>query len=275
MMMGLVGGKKPAGGGAAYVGPGDIATFSHWWGLRAYSAADIGNNLIRLREDGGNTEQNFASIAGGGLDLTAITTFKGANNLFVVTLFDRVGAVDLTQATTANQPAFTLNGIGALPIMTFTRAALKNLGGSGTITQAQPLSLTVTARRTGTTNAINDLFGDTTGVHETILFTGSANTIQMQEFGSNIAATANDNTWHTVMGMWNGAAPNSKLIIDAAVTTGDGGTLSFSGTTIILGGRTGGSGGFDGDAVEAGMINSDGSASATSLNSNSVAYGYA
>src|SRR4051812_24758284 len=79
---------------ASYVGPGDIvAGATGWWGLRAYTAASIGANAVRLREDSAfQSEQDFATIAGGGLDLAAIAAFKAlhsATNLFVTKLYDQ------------------------------------------------------------------------------------------------------------------------------------------------------------------------------------------
>src|SRR4051812_39897639 len=96
---------------ATYTGPGDIASgAAAWWGLRAYSTASIGSNAIRLREDGGNTEQDFTTIAGGGLNLAAISAFKGGANLFVTKLYDQTGnGRDQIQATAGEQPPFTLN----------------------------------------------------------------------------------------------------------------------------------------------------------------------
>ena len=92
-----------------YVGPGDIVSGAiGWWGLRAYTSASIGTNAIRLRRDGGSPgEQDFATVTGGGLDLTSITAFKGADNLFLVKLYDQVGTNHLTQATAASQPPFS------------------------------------------------------------------------------------------------------------------------------------------------------------------------
>jgi hypothetical protein len=106
----------------SYVGPGDIVTgATAWWGLRAYSWGGIGKNIIRLRRSGDNAQQDFATVAGGGLDLTAISTFKGSANLFVAILYDQTGnGRDAVQATAGSQPPFTLNVLGGKPVIDTT-----------------------------------------------------------------------------------------------------------------------------------------------------------
>src|SRR5262245_56094963 len=81
-------------------GPGDVVSGAvAYWGLRAYTTAAIGNNAIRLRRSSDNAEQDFATVLGGGLDLTSISSFKGAFNLSVVKLYDQTGGGnDMVQA---------------------------------------------------------------------------------------------------------------------------------------------------------------------------------
>lgn len=100
-----------------YVGPGDVvSTALAWWGLRAYSAATAGNKAINLRRDSDNATQDFSTLGSGTLDITSITTFKGAANLFVTKMYDQTGnGHDAVQATAANQPTFTLNNFGTFP----------------------------------------------------------------------------------------------------------------------------------------------------------------
>jgi hypothetical protein len=147
--MAIIGGSVVGYRSVAYSGPGDIVSGAiGWWGLRAYSNATIGNNAIRLREDGGNTEQDFATIAEGGLDLAAIATFKGANNLFVVKLYDQTGnGNDVAQTIAGIQPPFTLNQFGTLPGLFQTVS--KNLISTTAASQAQPYSVAAVFDRTG------------------------------------------------------------------------------------------------------------------------------
>lgn len=151
----------------AYVGPGDVVSGARgWWGLRAYTSSSIGSNAVRLRRDSDNAEQDFATIAGGGLDLTAISAFKGAANLFVVKLYDQTGnGNDATQATAANQPAFTLSAIGSLPGATY------NNTGSGAwlycspVSSNAPVTLSTVAKPSGSTDQ-RCLFGSVSGALE-------------------------------------------------------------------------------------------------------------
>lgn len=66
--------------------------------------------LVRLRRDSDNAEMNFSYDENNVLDTDAITTFKGAANLYTVTVFDQMGAYDGVQPTAANQPPFQLTG---------------------------------------------------------------------------------------------------------------------------------------------------------------------
>lgn len=103
-------------GGATFTGAGDVVSgaLAYWDPVFAYSAASIGGNVVKLRESGGNTTQIFTSQADGKVSISAITTFKGANNLFVDTLYDQTGTTgDMTQATLANQPPYLLSQIGS------------------------------------------------------------------------------------------------------------------------------------------------------------------
>ena len=61
--------------------------------------------LIRVRRSSDNAEQDIGYDANNVLDQSALTTFVGANNGFVVTIYDQSGnAKDATQATAVNQP---------------------------------------------------------------------------------------------------------------------------------------------------------------------------
>ena len=72
--------------------------------------------LVRLRRDNDNDEENFTYDLNGDLDTSAISTWLGANNAFLVTWFDQSGGGhDATQATAANQAAYIASGINSLP----------------------------------------------------------------------------------------------------------------------------------------------------------------
>jgi hypothetical protein len=76
----------------------------------AYSAARrlataYTGSLIRVRRSSDNAEQDIGYDTNNVLDQSALTTFVGANNGFVVTIYDQSGnAKNATQATAINQP---------------------------------------------------------------------------------------------------------------------------------------------------------------------------
>jgi len=77
-----------------YFGPGDIPgmSWAGWWGFRAFTRTAIGRPVCNLRRSSDGATQTFSSVLpDGGLDATAINTFKGAGTLSVVTIFDQSG----------------------------------------------------------------------------------------------------------------------------------------------------------------------------------------
>ena len=94
------------------------------YGMRRLRSSWETNKLIRIREDGGDTEKDFGwSSPSGDLDIAGITAFLGGNNGFVVTWYDQSGnARDFGQSTNARQPALTLNSKNGHPTIDFTSA---------------------------------------------------------------------------------------------------------------------------------------------------------
>lgn len=205
-----------------YAGPGDVVSgASAWYGLRAYTSASVGANAIRLRESGGNTEQDFVTITGGGLDLTAISTFKGTNSLFVVTLYDQVGTNHLSQATAGNQPQFVLSGLGALPILSFTRVSNHFMAqNTFSLTIPQPYTLSTVFNQTFT-GADARLISANSGNAMIVLCDSqgaAANTFTLYAGGVSGATTCSDTAWHGVQVVWNGASSSAN--VDNSTTSG-------------------------------------------------------
>jgi hypothetical protein len=72
---------------------------------------DYTGSAIRVRRSSDNTEQDIDFDSNNNLNETALTTFVGANNGFVVTWYDQSGnAKDATNATAANQPQIVSSG---------------------------------------------------------------------------------------------------------------------------------------------------------------------
>lgn len=67
--------------------------------------------LIRVRRSSDNSEQDIGYDTNNILDQSALTSFVGANNGFVVTIYDQSGnAKNATQATAVNQPRIVNSG---------------------------------------------------------------------------------------------------------------------------------------------------------------------
>ena len=82
----------------------------------AYSAArrlssTYTGALIRVRRSSDNTEQDIGYNGSNVLDESALTTFVGAGNGFVVKLYDQSGnGKNMEQSTAANQPKIVNSG---------------------------------------------------------------------------------------------------------------------------------------------------------------------
>ena len=73
----------------------------------AYSVrrlATSATNLMRIREDSGDTETDIGYDSNNELDSAAIATHCGTANGYVVTWYDQAGSNNATQSTSGNQP---------------------------------------------------------------------------------------------------------------------------------------------------------------------------
>jgi hypothetical protein len=102
-----------------FVGLGDVVSGAALYvGMHAYNASKIGTNGIALRRDGGSPTINTFSYAADGLiDIAAITTFKGANNIFASTLYEQINGNNFTHATDGNHPPFSLTAANGKPCL--------------------------------------------------------------------------------------------------------------------------------------------------------------
>jgi len=79
---------------------------------RLLRGAYYGSAIIRLRRSNDNAESNFGVTTSGLLDEAAITSWVGANNAFVVTLYAQDGSTrHFTQSTPLEQPQFVSAGV--------------------------------------------------------------------------------------------------------------------------------------------------------------------
>jgi hypothetical protein len=80
------------------------------YSVRKLSSSYSGSTL-RVRRSSDNTEKDIGFDSNGDLDTSVLTTFVGANDGFVVTLYDQSGnGNDATQTTAASQPQIVSSG---------------------------------------------------------------------------------------------------------------------------------------------------------------------
>lgn len=77
------------------------------WSVARRLTADYEGDLIRLRRASDNAESDFGFDGDGVLDTAAVATWIGGSSGRVVTIYDQIGAQNLTQGTAANQPGYT------------------------------------------------------------------------------------------------------------------------------------------------------------------------
>jgi hypothetical protein len=253
--------------GVSYIGPGNVVSGAvAWWGLRAYSGAMAGTKAINLRRDSDQGTSDFNTLANGNLDIASITTFKGAANLFVTKVYDQSGnAIDMVQATAANQPIFTLNGLGTHPVMTFVSTSSLSLN-SAAIIAAQPFGMSVVVRHTGS-NYPQTMIG-TTAPNIQIQFS-ALNTV-LAYTGVTLPATAADNTYHALGATLN--STSSDMNVDGTPTTGDAGTNALGAGSAITLGALVGAAFIDGQILEAGIWAANIDSSFVSLSTNQHTY---
>jgi hypothetical protein len=99
--------------------PGAAAAYS----LRKLRAGYSGA-AIRVRRSSDSAEQDIGFTSSGDLDETALTTFVGAGDGFVVTWYDQQNSAGLTQSTTTLQPKVVSSGsvvkVGGQPGIEFS-----------------------------------------------------------------------------------------------------------------------------------------------------------
>lgn len=225
---------KPAT--VAYTGPGDYATFTAWWGLRAYDAATAAAevNALDLRRVSDNATCTVKVATDGNLDLTVgtvcngatqtVTDWIGASTARVSKIYDQTAgnacgaaSCDLVQATAGNQPLLVLTGgggSGARPYLESTTDAMRLVGANTYTPNASAIrSLAVMANR-AVNQRLTYLIAMTTNV------TISAD-IGAAQWSSNVIKAATDATWHVGIASKNSNVANTSVMaVDGAENTG-------------------------------------------------------
>lgn len=247
-------------GPSSYSGPVDATTTAlACYSLRACTKAVAlaGTAVVNLRRSTDNETCDFGTNRNGFIGLSTncsgsdngetATAFKNGGTLYIAKWYDQSGnAYHLLQSTAANQPTFTLSGIGSLPCATF--------GGNGfymvssTIAaDAQPITSALVAERTSAFTTYGEPFNNNNGSNISITYNDAANGIVLYSGTLSGAVTVSDSTLHSMSFVWNGSS--SIANIDGTETTGI--SVGTSGTSTASQMGTASSQGFTGISAEA------------------------
>lgn len=214
-----------------YTGPGDIVSFTAWWGVRAYSGAIVTAgtqalvNLSRASDShtcdiivsGTGGLGNTANCSTGGDNGTAVATWCSATTCSVTEAYDQTGnGNNVVQATGANRPALVfVCGSGATRCFQIT-ASTALLASSSNFTPASG-KVSITAAyldnsvaggfRALAQNGSNNRLSPT---NTTVVLTGGTS--------GSIAATAGGSSYHSVNAVMDGVS--SVVNVDGTETTG-------------------------------------------------------
>jgi hypothetical protein len=207
----------------------------------AFVAAAGTQKLFNIRRASDSEQCDVLVATSGGIGLTTactgadsgitVASFCNATTCFRTKAYDQTGnGADASQATAAQQPKLVLNCIGAFPCAQTVAASGMSL--NATITSiSQPYTLVTVSERTANTGAFNDIVraGATPGE---VGFNNSANNAFMFAGGSVITRAANDNVWHSVQAILNGAS--SILDVDDTSQSTSNPGAGVSGTTLAI-----------------------------------------
>lgn len=264
---------KPTASGGAYTGPGDIATFTVWGGIRSYNTAyATGSNPSAIVCDTATflTCTTINILSSGDFDTaTASGSTSCAVACVVKQLYDQTGGGNFLDCASASAcPTLTFNCLDTKPCMTFNGTS-KALCTNAPITRAQPLSYNAVALTTGSANGA--AVASSVNSDAEMRFSTSPNTIFLFAGSTTVPQTETDNTFHALSGVFNGAS--SVMNVDGSSgTPGNPGANGVSTGFVCLGNNAFGSF-LPGKMTEGGMVASALSgANMTSLSSNEHTY---
>ena len=208
------------------------------YSLRLLRGAFYTSNAIRVRRSSDNTEQDIGFTTSGNLNTTALTSFVGAGNGFIVTWFDQSGnGNNATQATQANQPQIVSAGSvlmqGANPTAVFNGSS--NFMDATGVTTGNPKSIFVSTK-SNYIGSLEKVLFDSATTNQAILYKDPSNNIGVG-FGT-FSATSYTSTTNFILYsvLHNGATSNMYVNSSSQVLTNQNlGTNAFSGLRIGAG----------------------------------------
>jgi hypothetical protein len=200
----------PPAAAPSYTGPGDIYSFSVWFGLRAYNAAYASpgtNPAIDIVDQAGANPLTVKILSTGNLDVASIATWVTAHSvttIYITKVYDQTGGGNhVTQATLANMPQLQLNAIGTLPLILFTTIG-QNLLSAASFTQTSPMTASTVAMRNPANSSNFDFVISDDFTAGGFGFLNGANTAGM--YSAQDSVTATDGSLHALQYLSSSAA---------------------------------------------------------------------
>jgi hypothetical protein len=223
-------------GGGGYVGPGDLASFTVWYGARALNASIAAGGtqkLFRAARASDSHECDFIVATSGGVGNSANCSTGGDNGQSLSTWltsttgslrtwYDQAGG-GYDGGQTTNQPTVTISCSGSSkPCIANTGSAYVSVATAPAVSQGY--SVSAVAMRTSVTGYANIWHGAGSGFSSAQLGFRSASG-QVFVGNDEVTGAAAESAQHAVNGVLNGAS--SVINIDGTETTS---TVSSGGT---------------------------------------------
>jgi hypothetical protein len=279
--------NKSAVSGGAYTGPGDYATFAYWWGLRAYSSAQLTGSVPAIDIVRSSDGANLVTInitTSGDLDTAAILAHPdvvaASGNLTAVTvskLYDQVGTAHLVSSGTGSNPGISIGSSGLAtdrPSLAFdgdihayylARTIPSNI--------PQPFCTSIVAIRRADYTKNSIMFTLAQSDFTNLSFPPTANTIQVYA-GTPAAVSATDGLWYAINVLWKGNTSIIRVNATSSPPTLDVGLQTISTSeSYQLGLMTvAANSSLNGDICEVGIISGDSNTAFAALAANQQAY---
>lgn len=194
-------------------------------------------SAVRIRRSSDNTEQDIG-FSGNGFDTTSASNFIGVGSGFIVTWYDQSGnGLDVTQATTTQQPLYSATGLKSLPTANFdgSNDVLARASVSfGTVTQGTIFAV----HQPHNTSVICSLFDFVPGTQMGAFIPYSDNNIYF-DLGSTgaagrISVAGSLGTTAHIVELYRDSGNTQAIVVDGtSLNSGTGFTDTVSGTSTL------------------------------------------
>jgi len=210
-------------------------TASAAYSLRLLRGAFYTSNAIRVRRSSDNTEQNIGFTTSGNLNTTALTSFVGAGNGFIVTWFDQSGnGSNSSQTTPSNQPQIVSAGSvlmqGANPTVSFNGTS--NFMDAAGVTTGNPKSIFISTK-SNYIGTLEKVLFDSVNTNQALLYKDPSNFISIG-FGTFTATTYTATTNFILYSVLHNSTASNMYVNSAnqILTNQNLGTNAFAGLRI-------------------------------------------